>query len=196
MCAMVAFNGADFFIPLAAKRFHGARPTIQGATILGAAVTWSAAQWFAAQHGERIGSHRLVPAGFILLSIGSLSAVTVLFSDVPLWVTFIGWSIGGFGMGLLFNPTSHVAMGSADAATAGLASTQLSVADVVGFSIMAAFGGAMVSLADQTALRLAPALGVAFAVGTAAALVGVFAGRNVRSIELSPPPASDRRSPS
>lgn len=181
--AMVAFNGADFFIPLAAKRFHGASPTAQGATILGAAVTWSASQWFAARQGERIGAHRLVPAGFVLLGLGTLASLSVLFGDIPLWVTFLGWSVGGLGMGLLFNPTSHVAMGSADADTAGLASTQLTVADVSGFAIMAAFGGALVSLADQTSLRLAPALGVVFAVAALAAFTGILTGRHVRPVD-------------
>jgi MFS family permease len=180
MCAMFAFNSADFFIPLAADRFHDASPTVQGATILGAALSWSGAQWFAAQHGERIGSHRLVPIGFVFLGIGVLISATVLFADLPLWVTFLCWTIGGGGMGLLFNPTSHVAMGASERETAGLASTQLAVADVFGFVSMAAFGGALVSLADQTSLQLGPALATVFVTGATVSVVGAVAGRNVR----------------
>lgn len=59
------------------------------------------------------------------------------------------------------------------------------MADVSGFALMAAFGGAMVSLADQTSLRLAPALGVVFTVGAVIALVGILAGRRVRDDAVS-----------
>jgi MFS family permease len=180
MCAMAAFSGADFFIPLAARRFHHASSTTQGATILGAAVTWSIAQWFAAQKGGKIGSHRLVPIGFGFLGVGAAASMVVLIGSTPLWMTFVGWSVGGFGMGLLFNPTSHVAMGSADADNAGLAATQLNVADVFGFSAMAAFGGAMVSFADQTSLHLAAALTVVFSTAVAVSALGAVAGHNVR----------------
>lgn len=181
MCAMAAFNGADFFIPLAARRVHGASPTIQGATILGAAVGWNIGQWVAVRVGKRIGFHRLVPAGFVVLAAGAASSIAILSSGIPLWITFITWSIGGLGMGVLFNPTSQVGMGSSSADTAGLASTQLNVADVFGFSVMAAIGGAMVSFADQTSLRLTDALTVVFVLAAGVALVGALAGRNVRA---------------
>jgi MFS family permease len=180
ICAMVAFNGADFFIPLAAERFHGARPTAQGATILGAALSWSAAQWWAANRGAKYGPNRLVPVGFVVLTVSVLLAASVLLESVPLWFTFLGWTVGGFGMGTLFNPTTDTAMRSAAHDTAGLASTQLNIADVFGFAAMAAVGGAMVSFADQTSLALQTALGINFAIAAVAAVCGVAAGRNVR----------------
>lgn len=180
MCAMAAFNGADFFIPLAARRVHNASPTVQGATILGAAVGWNLGQWFAVRRGERIGLHRLVPAGFVVLGVAAASSVAILSSSVPLWIIFVTWTIGGLGMGALFNPTSSVAMGDASAEGAGLASTQLNVADVFGFSLMASVGGAMVSFADQTSLRLTTALTSVFVLSGCIALAGAFAGRRVR----------------
>ena len=85
ICAMAAFNGADFFIPLAARRFHGATPTMQS--------------------------------------------------------------------------------------------------DVVGFSVMAAFGGAMVSFADQTSLHLSTALAAVFLVATALAALGATIGHRVRLVD-------------
>ena len=83
-------------------------------------------------------------------------------------------------MGVLFNPTSQIGMGSSSSEAAGLASTQLSVADVFGFSVMAAVGGALVSFADQTSLSLRTALGSAFVLATVVALAGAFAGRRIR----------------
>jgi MFS family permease len=187
MCAMAAFNGADFFIPLAARRVHNASPTVQGATILGAAVGWNLGQWLAVRIGARVGFHRIVPAGFIILAAGCASSIAILSSGTPLWVTAITWSVGGLGMGVLFNPTSQVGMGSSSAGAAGLASTQLNVADVFGFSVMAAVGGALVSFADQTSLRLTTALACVFVLAAAVAIIGAAAGRNVRSERGSEP---------
>jgi len=79
-----------------------------------------------------------------------------------------------------------VAMGDASAEGAGLASTQLNVADVFGFSLMASVGGAMVSFADQTSLRLTTALTSVFAVAGCIALAGAFAGRRVRPANAHP----------
>jgi len=182
ICAMIAFNGADFFIPLAARRFHHATPTVQGAVVVGAATTWSAGQWIAVRRSKRPGPNHLVPIGFALLGFGTLTSMTVLRGSLTLWVPFWAWNIGGLGMGLLFSPTSNVAMSSASQADAGLASTQLNVSDVFGFSTMAAFGGAMVSFADQTSLHLATALAVVFLVATVVAFLGVTFGRNVRAV--------------
>ena len=89
-------------------------------------------------------------------------------------------------MGLMFSPSSNVAMGSAAAADAGLASTQLNVSDVVGFSVMAAFGGAMVSFADQTSLHLATALGAVFIVASLLAALGATFGHRVRLVDSAP----------
>ena len=181
ICAMAAFNGADFFIPLAARRIHDASPTEQGAAILGAALTWNAGQWVAVRWGRRVGLDRLVAVGFVILGAGCAASAMVLRASIPLWVTFIVWTIGGLGMGLLFNPTSQVAVGGAEAASAGLAATQVSVADVLGFSIIAAFGGALVSFADQTSLSLRTALIVTFAAATAATVLGGIGGWRIGS---------------
>jgi uncharacterized membrane protein len=71
-------------------------------------------------------------------------------------------------------------MGESKSDEAGLASTQLNVADVLGFSLMASVGGAFVSFADQTSLRLGTALTVVFALAAGVALLGAVAGRRIR----------------
>jgi hypothetical protein len=154
-------------------------------------VGWNLGQWLAVRIGARVGFHRLVPAGFVVLAAGAASSVAILSSGTPLWVTAITWSVGGLGMGVLFNPTSQVGMGSSSAGAAGLASTQLNVADVFGFSVMAAVGGALVSFADQTSLRLTTALACVFLLAAAVAGIGAVAGRNVRAeVDAGPQPAA------
>jgi len=189
ICATLAFNGANFFIPLGAGRVHDASPTVQGALILGAALTWNAGQWIAVRWDTRLGLHRLTAIGFILLGIGSAASIVVVQRSVSLWVVFAVWTAAGLGMGLLFNPTSQVAIGGAEASIAGLASMQVSVADVIGFSVIAAFGGALVSFADQTSLTLSAALVITFLAGSAAAVAGTVAGWRI--VDPGAPRATD-----
>ena len=177
MLATAAFLGADSFIPLAADRIHGAPPTVQGFVIIGSALTWTSGQWFMAQHPE-IDPRRAVRWGFITIGIGVCAIVPVLFAGWPLWATFIGWAIGGFGMGLLFNPTTVTAMSHAQAGAEGLVSSQVNLADAVGFATMGGIGGAMVALSDRTSLSLAGALGINFGLAFALAGLGaICAGR-------------------
>jgi MFS family permease len=170
--ATAAFLGADSFIPLAADRIHGSSPIVQGFVIIGASLTWTGGQWFISRHPE-IDPRRAVRWGFVTLALGLASSVPVLAAGWPLWATFFSWAIGGFGMGLLFNPLTVTAMSHAEDGVEGLVSSQVNLADAVGFSMMGGVGGAMVAISDRTSLPLAGALGINF--GLAITLAGIGA---------------------
>ena len=160
MLATAAFLGVDSFIPLAADRIHGASPSIQGFVIIGAALSWTSGQWFMAQHPQ-IDPRRAVRWGFAMIGLGVCAVLPVLWSGWPLWATFFGWAM------------SHAREGAE-----GLVSSQVNLADAVGFSTMGGIGGAMVALSDRTSLSLPGALAVNFALAFALAGVGaVCAGR-------------------
>jgi MFS family permease len=178
--ATAAFLGADSFIPLAADRIHGASPTLQGFVIIGASLSWTGGQWFISRHPD-IDPRRAVRWGFGTMAIGLAASVGVLSDAWPLWATFFGWAIGGFGMGLLFNPTTVTAMSHADEGVEGLVSSQVNLADAVGFSTMGGIGGAMVAIADRTSLSLPTALGINFALAIALACVGMACARRIAS---------------
>ena len=176
--ATAAFLGADSFIPLAADRLHGSSPTVQGFVIIGASLTWTAGQWFVARH-PNIDPRRAVRWGFATMAIGLAASVPVLAAGWPLWATFFTWAIGGFGMGLLFNPTTVTAMSHADEGAEGLVSSQVNLADAVGFSMMGGIGGAMVALSDRTSLSLAGGLGINFALAITLACIGTICARRI-----------------
>ena len=96
--------------------------------------------------------------------------------------TFFGWAVGGLGMGLLFNPATVAAMSYAVDGREGEVSSQIALADAVGFSLMGGIGGATVAIADRTSFSLAGALGTNFALAAALALLGAFAARRIRSL--------------
>ena len=113
------------------------------------------------------------------MAVGLCGSVPVLAAGWPLWATFFGWAIGGFGMGLLFNPTTVTAMSHADEGAEGLVSSQVNLADAIGFSTMGGIGGAMVALSQRTSLTLPGALGINFALAMALAMLGAFCARRV-----------------
>jgi MFS family permease len=178
--ATAAFLGADSFIPLAADRIHGASPTVQGFVIMGASLSWTSGQWFVAHHPD-LEPRRTVRWGFAILTLGLVASVPVLSAGWPLLATFFGWAIGGFGMGLLFNPTTVVAMSYADEGAEGLVSSQVNLADAVGFSTMGGIGGAMVAVSQRSSLSLSGALGINFCLAIALGCIGMICAGRIAS---------------
>jgi hypothetical protein len=97
-----------------------------------------------------------------------------------LWATFLGWMVGGFGMGLLFNPTTVTTMGYATPGTEGRVSSQLTLGDALGFSVMGGIGGGAVALSDHTSFSIRGALGVTFGIAIGLALLGAAAATRIR----------------
>jgi Major Facilitator Superfamily len=176
--ATAAFLGADSFIPLAADRIHGASPTLQGFVIIGASLSWTTGQWLIARH-PGIDPRRAVRWGFATMAAGLALSVPVLAAGWPLWATFFSWGVGGFGMGLLFNPTTVTAMSHADEGAEGLVSSQVNLADSIGFSMMGGIGGALVAIADRTGLSLPAALAINFSLAISLALIGTICARRI-----------------
>ncbi|MCU1395123.1 MAG: hypothetical protein JWM34_3551 [Ilumatobacteraceae bacterium] len=175
------FLGVDSFIPLAADRFHGARPIVQGFVVAGAAVFWSAGQAWAARRGVRLLPQRGAALGFGLLLMGAALTAPVLAPSWPLSLTFASWCIGGLGIGILFNPTTVASMSYAVDGHEGTVSSQVHLCDSLGFGIMSIVGGATVAYADHTSLGLRGALGINFGIAGALACLGLVASRGVRS---------------
>lgn len=172
------FMGVDGFVPLAVARIHGASPLVQGFTIIGAAVMWTAGQWWRARR-PGIEPHRAVRNGFLVLGVGVVLVVPVLWSWWPLALVFVGWSVGGLGMGLAFNPTTMASTLYATEGRQGEVASQLSLADSLGFSVMGAVGGGWVALADRSTFPIAAAIGIGFALAACGSAIGVAASRRI-----------------
>ena len=94
---------------------------------------------------------------------------------------FATWAIGGFGMGILFNPTTVASMSYADDGREGEISSQIHLADSLGFGMMGVLGGSTVAFADRTSATLQSAVGVNFALAALCAVLGLAASRGVRA---------------
>lgn len=180
----VAFFGADIFLPLAATRLHGASSTQAGLVIIGGALAWTGGAAVSARASDRPAA-RVVGAGFALVAVGLGGVVPVVWGGFPLWAVFGLWCAAGFGIGLVFNTTSVTALSWAPPGQEGLVSSNLQIADALGFAIASGVGGALVGLADRGLVALGPALAVVFGLAAAAALVGVVAARGVARRHVS-----------
>lgn len=179
--ATATFLGADSFIPLAADRIHGQRPLVQGFVIMGAALSWTVGSWVSARHPPASPA-TAIRNGFLFMLLGLLLVAPVLWPGWSMIATFFGWAVGGLGMGLLFNPATVVAMSYAVDGREGEVSSQIALADAVGFSLMGGIGGATVAIADRTDWSLTGAIGTNLALAAVLALLGAFAAHRIRSL--------------
>jgi hypothetical protein len=93
---------------------------------------------------------------------------------------FVAWTIGGIGMGILYNPTTVASMSYAEPGREGAVSGQVRLIDSLGFSLGYGIGGAFIASADRGQIELVTALGLGFASAIAAAALGMVASRGVR----------------
>jgi MFS family permease len=196
LLATMAFLGADSFLPLAADRIHGVGPIAQGMVIIGAALSWTIGQALAARWNGKVPDDRLVRFGFSMLLTGVIGSAIVLDPDLRLALTFAVWCVGGFGMGMLFNPTTVAAMGHAPDGAAGVVSSQLTMADSLGFALMSGVGGAVVAFADRSSMTLSAAIVINLALAATCAVLGLLASARLTVGARSAPGEGISRPPS
>lgn len=187
LCA--SWQQQPFWASTASSRWQliesiAASAVIQGFVIAGASVTWTIGQAVAARWPQRYPIRRATTIGFSLLLIGVLGAAPVLSNDTSLLLTFCAWSVGGLGMGLVFNPTTISAMSYASDGQEGEVSSQIHLADSLGFGLMGAFGGTTVAIADRSSFSLQGAIGTNFLIAGCCVVLGLITGRRAHGRHL------------
>jgi MFS family permease len=172
-----AFFGVDAYVSLAATEGPGGSTWLAGLALSVTAVLWTAGAWWQERMVGRLGPRRLDRAAFVLIATGSTGMlVTALW--LPAWVTVPAWGVAGIGMGLGYAPLSVSALGSAAPGREGQATASLQLCDTLGVALGTGAGGALIALADSRGWAASTGVALAFALGIAAALVGlVAAGR-------------------
>ncbi len=179
LLAAATFIGVDSIAPLAADRIHGASPLVQGFVIVGASISWTGGQMLSTRWTGLTVS-KASSIGFAVMAAATLAVVPILWAGWPLWAVFVAWTIGGIGMGILYNPTTVASMSYAEPGREGAVSGQVRLIDSLGFSLGYGIGGAFIASADRGQIELVTALGLGFASAIAAAALGMVASRGVR----------------
>lgn len=167
-----AFFAADVYVPLALEDWRGLSATEAGLVLTAATLSWTGGAWIQAHNVDRLGVRRFVGAGAATVVVGVLAFAIVLSPAVPVAYGAFAWAIAGLGMGLCYSPFSLVVLREAPEATQGAATAGLQLSDVLGTSLGAGVGGAIVAYAHRTSAEGWVGLAGAFA---AAAVVGLVA---------------------
>ncbi|WP_433330564.1 MFS transporter [Spirillospora sp. CA-294931] len=136
-----AFVGTDIFIPLALTSQHGFSATKAGIVLTVAALGWSIASQF--QGRSKRPRTFFVRLGAILMATGVLGVAVTL--HLSAWATAPAWLIGGAGMGLAVSSLSVLLLDQSPESEQGVNSSSLAISDMLGASLLAGMGGALIT---------------------------------------------------
>ena len=174
-----AFFGTEAFVPLTVVEVRGGSVTLGGIALSAAAVSWALGSWFqdrAAGAGMR---RTLVTIGAALIAAGIAITALVLMPGAPVLVAAIGWGIAGLGMGLAYSMLALLMLETSAHGEEGFSSAALQLMFTLGTAFGAGVGGAVVALADEGRLALAPALAVVDVAMLVVAALAVLASLRV-----------------
>ena len=174
-----AFFCADVYVPLAIQEWRGAPALMSGIVFTVSTLTWTAGAWLQAHNVARIGPGRFLVAGFATLVVGIVGFAAILSPDVPLVVAVVMWGVAGFGMGLSYSTLSLVVLREAPPDEQGAATAGLQLSDVLGTSLGAGVGGALIAFGARAGEPAWVGLGATFAVATVVAVVGLALTRRL-----------------
>src|SRR5262245_48609111 len=193
--ASAAFFGIDGFVTLMLTQVRGRSIAEAGVVLTASALAWSVGSWWQSRVAGRRGPRMLTSVGALLIAAGGAIVATGLLQDVPLVVPYVGWTVGSFGMGVVF-PTIPLSVMSvvAEGREAGELSSTI-LMDYLGVGIGAGLGGACIALSDEGRISLEAGLAGAFGVGIVFGLLLVLVGQRlpVPTPELVAPQARDAK---
>jgi MFS family permease len=173
-----AFFATDGFVTLMLTEVRGLSVGVAGIVLTTAMLAWAGGTWWESRMIGRLGARRLAALGAVLIA-GGAGLVAVGLLDVPVLVPYVGWTIGAFGMGIVWPTIPLSAMSEIEEGhEAGELSSTI-LMDYLGVGIGAGLGGASVALADTDTLTIRDGLAGAFGIGIVAALLLVVVARRL-----------------
>jgi MFS family permease len=164
-----AFAAIDGFVPLMLTKVRGLSVGGAGLVVTGATIAWSAGTWWQSRKFSQLGARRLAAIGGAFVGLAGVLVACGLIEGSPIAIPYLGWTIGGLGMGIVFPtiPLAAMSLTTRGSEAAELSATLLT--DFMGIAIGAGLGGASVALADAGIVSLRVGIGGAFAIGVVAA---------------------------
>ena len=143
----------ESLLPLTLTVVHGFSPAQAGAPLTLAALGWSAASWWQGRHPD-LPRHRLLCAGFALISAAALGTAVVSVPATPGWLAYPVWCVAGLGAGLTWPSISVLLLALTPPSERGVNSAALQIADAVASAVCIGFGGVLVAAAERGAFTL------------------------------------------
>jgi hypothetical protein len=145
-----AFFGADTFVPYALTEVAAPRRSPGAFAVTTATLGWTAATWIQERFITRTGEAYFARAGYLTMTPGLVIVAVVSATDaLPFWVIHLGWTLGGFGMGLAYSAHAQLTLRCSPAAQYGSATAALQLFDNLGVALGAGVAGAVVTFGDD-----------------------------------------------
>ena len=173
------FFGVDAFVPLMLTDVRGQTTVVAGVVITSVTLTWTCGTWLMERMGSKLGRHRLIAAGFLLIGLGTVGLLPVV-GSAPVFVAAIAWGIGGLGIGMAYPGISLAALEATPAGNEGSAATSMKTAEFLASAMGAGVAGAIVGIGESHDW-LAGSLRLNFGLMALVCLPGLFA-----AMRLSP----------
>ena len=169
----------DAFLTLMLTGVRGLTLAEASVAITGATLAWALGSMWQSGRAERVALPKLVLLGTVLVIAGEATVATTLSTSVPVALAYVGWTVVGAGMGIVFPTIPLAAMRQAGAGQESGELSSVLLMDVLGVATGAGLGGGAVALAHASGAPLAAGIGGAYAIGFAALLALTFTGRRV-----------------
>jgi MFS family permease len=169
---LLAFIGADYFIPLMLTGVRGRSLAEAGAVITLGTVSWSLGNWWQSRAVVNTSPVTLVRLGAVVLAV-AIIGITATTAGAPLAISYAAWFAGGLGMGIAYPTAYLVILQGGDSAGAGAAVSSEQVAERLALALGGGFGGVCVALATALHASLAAGLTGAFGLALLAALASI-----------------------
>ncbi len=175
-----AYFGADTFVPYALTHGRGASTFAGSVAVTVSTLGWTAATWIQQRFITRTGEAFFARAGYLALAPGIVVVAVASTSEaLPFWMIHVGWTLGGFGMGLAYSAHAQLLLRCAPAARYGTATAALQLFDNLGVALGAGVAGAVVTLGDDVSWDPGAAVAAALAPAAIVALIGVVVTRRL-----------------
>ncbi|GAA0432559.1 hypothetical protein Acor_06400 [Acrocarpospora corrugata] len=145
-----SFLAAEVLIPLVLFEERGLSLDQGGIALTGGALFWSLGSWIQGRMPYR--RKWLLGMGSALIAAGIAITATVVVAAVPVWVAFVGWSVAGFGIGVVYPTLSVLVLELSEPAEQGKNSASLAVGESVLTVVAIAVTGAIFTVSAAFAL--------------------------------------------
>jgi MFS family permease len=185
-----SFFAADAFVPLAIVDGRGADSWVGGLALTVAAVAWAGGSWLQARLIHRAGPRRLDQIGFASLVV-AIALLLAMALGAPVAVAVVGWTIGGFAIGLSYAPLSVTVLAGARPGEEGAASAAIQLTDALGIALGTGLGGWIIAAGDGRGWAVSTSATWVFVLAGVGAIGGVLAASRLpRRLPSSAPSAS------
>ncbi len=165
-----AFFGADAYVSLLLTAVRGQTLALAGVCITLAVIGWSIGSSVQPRLLERVGTRPIVTCSGVL-GIVAMATLLAVVAGAPVAFAYVGWAIGGVGIGLSFSTLTLSSLAGWPEGSEGTASSATLLAGTLGSSAGVLLCGLPITIAHESGAPLSHALTWTFAIALAFSIV-------------------------